>query len=71
MNQRNTIDRTDKPLPNLSLGTPLERLKRISKELALAIEIGDRTPIHNNIEFMRLALKDYDTFRHGEADLPF
>lgn len=68
---RNTIDRTNKPLPDLSLGTPLERLKRISRELALAIEIGERTPIHNNIEFMRIALKDYDTYRFGEADLPF
>lgn len=68
---RNTIDRTNKPLPDLSLGTPLERLRRISANLALAIEMGDRTLTHSNINFMYIALKDYETFRFGEADLPF
>lgn len=71
MNQRNTIDLTNKSLPNLKLDTPLERIMKVSKNLVIAIEVGDRTPIHNNIEFMRLALRDYDLLRFGEAELPF
>jgi hypothetical protein len=68
---RNTIDRTDKPLPNISLGTPLERLKRASSELAFAIELGDRSLYHNRITAVRLAINDYDKSRFGEAELPF
>jgi hypothetical protein len=68
---QNNMYNQNKPLPDLSIPKPLTRLKQYSELLAIAITQNDKTLIHNNINLLRIALRDYDIERFGFQELPF
>ena len=61
-----------KPLPDLTIQKPIEKIRLYAELLLIAIQQNDKTLIHNNINLLRIALRDYDLERFGYSEeLPF
>lgn len=72
MSKRNESDKEKTYIPDITIMSPLEQLKVYGRNLALSIESNNPTLIHNNINWLRKAMDEYEIERRGTTDeLPF